>query len=194
VSATRSLPALLLGAAAICATLASAAPARAARVDGVGADAGQVRTILRHRALHTLDGRDVSLATLSGEVVVLNFWASWCAPCRNELPRLDALNAEISKQGGRVIAVSIDIERRNVERFARRLALRLPVVHDGPDGLARELDLRHVPFTVVLDRNGEVAFTTSRSDQAGLDALVASARQLVSSRPVIAETSEGNKP
>jgi hypothetical protein len=47
---------------------------------------------------------------------------------------------------------------------------------------------------VVLDRNGEVAFTTSRSDQAGLDALVASARQLVSSRPVIAETSEGNKP
>ncbi len=196
-SGARRLPAglvALLGATAMSATLAWAAPVPADRMDGVGAPAARLRDILRGYPLHTLDGSTVSLASLQGEVVVLNFWASWCSPCRKELPRLDALHAEISKNGARVLAVSIDHERQNVNRFARMHKLKLPIVHDGPDGLVRQLDLKHIPFTIVLDRNGEVAFTTSRCDDAGLDALAAATRQLIAGKPYASRIHEGDKP
>lgn len=182
-------PLALLAAACLLATPATGAPAGAA--EGFGVSSARAREAIRRHVLRTLDGRDVSPSALAGEVVVINVWASWCSPCRRELPRLDALNAELSRKGGRVVAVSIDSERRNVERFASRLSLKLPIVHDGPDGLARELDLRHVPFTIVLGRDGEIAYTTSRSDDAGLSALAARARDLVAGRPVAGRLQEG---
>jgi thiol-disulfide isomerase/thioredoxin len=170
--------------------LAGAAPARAARPDPSGAAA--IRRALEGRALAGLDGRTISLDQLRGEVVVLNFWASWCRPCRKELPVLDALHAEIAPRGGRVIAVSIDEERGNAQRFSRALRLAMPVVHDGPDGLARTLDLDHVPFTVVLDRGGAVAFTTSGSDEASLHTLGETVRRLVARAPLAGGSTEGD--
>ena len=65
---------------------------------------------------------------------------------------------------------------------------------DGPEGLARELDLGSIPFTVVLDRNGEVAYTTARSDEAGVAELTAAARQLAAGRPYAAGVREGGTP
>jgi len=168
--------------------LAGAAPVRDT---GLGVPAARVPGILRQATLRTLSGETVSLGGLRGEVVVLNFWASWCSPCREELPRLDALHAELARRGGRVIAVSIDLEARNAERFVRRHKLSLPIVHDGPDGLARRLDLRHVPFTIVLDRDGNVAYTASGSDAVALDALCAAARQVLAAKPVAARGDEG---
>lgn len=186
--------AALLGAIAIGLTLAGVVPARAERLEGIGVSAARAHDALRQHPLRTRDGATVSLADLKGEVVILNFWASWCSPCRRELPRLDALHAEIAKRGGQVLAISIDNESRNVDRFAKVHALKLPIVHDGPDGLARALDVRHVPFTLVLDRNGDIAYTTSRSDDAGLNALAATARQLLAERPMAARVTEGVRP
>ena len=164
-----------------------------ARVAGIGAGGDRITQILRDHPLRTLDGRTVSVPALRGQVVVINFWASWCAPCRHELPRLDALNADVAKSGGQVLAVSIDLEARNADRFAKKLGLRLPVCHDGPDGLAKQLDLQHIPFTLVLDRTGEVVFTTSGSDEASLSALEAAARQAVAARPVATREPEGEE-
>src|SRR6185503_8407093 len=104
------------------------------------------------------------------------FWASWCGPCRRELPRLDALQTSLGAHGARVVAISIDEESRNAARFAKSLALAFPVYHDGPDGLARRLDLPAVPYTIVLDRDGAVAFTTTGSDERALDAIARAAR------------------
>lgn len=165
--------------------------AQARPLEGVGAPAEQAAAALRRHPLRGMDGSTLSLADLRGEVVVLNFWASWCGPCRRELPRLQVLNAELSHLGGRVLAISIDADRRNVELFARRQELRLPILLDGPDGLARELDLRSVPLTIVLGRDGEVAFTSARSDEAGLDALVAATRKLAGGPPVAAREAAG---
>jgi thiol-disulfide isomerase/thioredoxin len=160
-------------------------------VQGIGAPAAQAAAALQRHTFRGMDGGSVSLASFRGNVVVLNFWASWCAPCRRELPRLQVLNAEIAGNGGRVLAISIDQDRRNVERFVNRQDMRLPVLLDGPDGLARELDLRSVPVTIVLDRNGEVAFASTRSDAAGLAELEAATRRLVAARPIAAREAAG---
>ncbi|HYM82503.1 MAG TPA: TlpA disulfide reductase family protein [Candidatus Limnocylindria bacterium] len=151
-----------------------------------GVDSERIRAAAKHHELRTLDGRTLSLESLRGEVVVVNFWASWCAPCRRELPDLNLLHAEIAPKGGRVLAVSIDHEARNVRRFVDKHRLTLPIYHDGPDGLVKALDLQHIPFTLILDRNGEVAFTSAGADAAALQALGDAARRLVAVRKPLA--------
>jgi thiol-disulfide isomerase/thioredoxin len=166
--------------------------ARAGGDAGFGVSDEAARRALAQRDLRTLDGRDMSLATQRGQVVVLNFWASWCGPCRKELRVLDALNREITRSGGRVVAVSIDQDPENVRRFVRSLRLGMPIVHDGPAGLARALDLDHVPFTVILDRDGAVAFTTSHSDRETLAKIGTITRTLLAKSPVAARSTEGD--
>jgi thiol-disulfide isomerase/thioredoxin len=142
-------------------------------------DRERVRRGLQGVVLKTVDGRSLALDSLQGQVVVLNFWASWCPPCRRELPHLDALQASLAGRGARVVAISIDEEARNVQRFARAERLSLPLYHDGPDHLARRLDLPHVPFTIVLDRRGEVAFATSGADDRALEMITETTQRLI---------------
>ena len=142
-------------------------------------DKARARRELRGYVLKTVDGRSLALDSLEGQVVVLNFWASWCPPCRRELPHLDALQTSLAGRGARVVAISIDEEAGNVQRFARAQRLSLPLYHDGPDRLARRLDLPHVPYTIVLDRRGDVAFTTSGADNRALDAITETTRRLM---------------
>ena len=182
------------GALATLLVLAGAGPARAAAKVEWGANGEAARRALAEHELHMLDGKTTTLSAMRGEVVVVNFWASWCKPCRRELPALNALNAELAKQGGNVIAISIDEERDNVQRFARANGLNLPIAHDGPDGLARLLDLKHVPFTIILDRSGQVAFSTSGADGHALESIGAAARQLVARAPVASDAPAGGTP
>ncbi|MBI1795912.1 MAG: TlpA family protein disulfide reductase [Candidatus Eisenbacteria bacterium] len=152
---------------------------------------------LRDYVFHTVDGRSVTLAQLSGEVVVINLWASWCLPCRRELPGLDALNRELAagRAGarGRVLAVSIDDDRENAKRFVAEHRLSLPIYYDGPEGLARRLDLDRVPTTIVVDRDGHVAGIHAGGDGAALAAAAAEARRLVATHTAAAST-EGGTP
>lgn len=158
----------------------SAAPADAAtRAAGLGVSPAGARTALAARQMRVLDGGTMSLGALHGEVVVVNFWASWCAPCRRELPALDRLHREIAAKGGRVVAVSIDEDLQAARRFARARPLALELVHDGPGGLARQLDLKNVPMTLVLDRSGAIAWTSAASDEAMMRELGAVVRRML---------------
>lgn len=170
-------------AAALVLAAAGVAAGRPAIARGPAVDSERWVRVMSQHPLRTIEGRTLSLKDLRGEVVVVSFWASWCGPCRKELPRLDALHTSIAGRGGRVIAVSIDLDAQNVRRFVRSHRLSLPVVHDGPDGLARELDLPHVPFTVVLDRGGAVALTASGAGEGAIQAVVKTTRQLMAAVP-----------
>lgn len=155
--------------------------------------AARVQSALAAHALKSIDGKPVAWRTSDDQVVIVNFWASWCAPCRKELPQLDAMHRALARQGARVIAVSIDSEAANARRFQQKHGLTLPIALDGPDGLVRTLDLPNIPYTVVLDRAGRVAWSTTESDAQALAELEAMTRRLL--RPdATAETAEAGRP
>jgi thiol-disulfide isomerase/thioredoxin len=110
--------------------------------------------------LKDLAGRDVRLSDHRGKVVVLNFWATWCKPCREEMPILVSLDHRYRERGVQFIAASADDKstRRKVPDFARRQRIRFPVwLGATTDDLERFGLGDSLPSTVVIDRNGAVA-------------------------------------
>ncbi|HMB69319.1 MAG TPA: TlpA disulfide reductase family protein [bacterium] len=139
--------------------------------------------VLVKHELRALDGTaTASLGDLQGEVTVVNFWASWCKPCRKELVELDAMTRRLEPAGVRVVAVSIDHDVRKAARFIDGEGLSLPVYHDGPDGLARELDLPWLPCTVVMDAAGRVVRVDGGGDPETMQALESAVRSMTSRR------------
>lgn len=102
------------------------------------------------------DGSRVRLADLLGRVVVVDFWASWCAPCRQSFPALDALYRELHQRGLEVLAVSVDEKREDAEAFLASRTHRMTVLFDPAALAAGAFDVEAMPTTVVVDRRGLV--------------------------------------
>jgi len=103
-----------------------------------------------------LGGRQMELNSYRGKVVLLNFWATWCAPCQIELPRFEAWQKRYAAEGLQVLAVSMDDEDAPVRRTVRRLHLDFPVVM-GDAKLAEAYGgVLGLPITFLIDRNGIV--------------------------------------
>jgi cytochrome c biogenesis protein CcmG, thiol:disulfide interchange protein DsbE len=105
-----------------------------------------------------LDGRPLSLETLRGQVVLLDFFATWCEPCKRGLPVTQALVAKNAPRGLAGWAVSLDDQMGPVAPFVTGLNLALPVLYDDQGRLADELGVEKLPTAVVLDRRGAVRF------------------------------------
>lgn len=143
-----------------------------------GEDWSAWETALSGHPLTSMDGGSIRLDDLKGEVVILNFWASWCKPCRKELRVLNDWTTELAQ--ARILAVSIDRDVRRAERFVKESRLGLAFYHDGPDGLARTLDLPSLPCTVVIDRDGRVVRVAQDGSLESLEALRGTVRSLLS--------------
>lgn len=110
--------------------------------------------------LQTLDGEATSLAAYRGRIVVVNVWATWCGPCRMELPSLDRLAAALDPQSFAVVGVSIDRERVFTREFLRELGIDFANYWDRERRLAGELiPARTIPITVILSREGEAVLS-----------------------------------
>jgi cytochrome c biogenesis protein CcmG/thiol:disulfide interchange protein DsbE len=108
-------------------------------------------------SLPTLDGsRRMSLADLRGEVVVLNFWASWCDPCKSEAPLLEKAQKRLRREGGTVFGVTYKDRASASRDFARRYGYSFPSVRDDELDLAPKFGTIRLPETFVLDRAGRV--------------------------------------
>lgn len=105
-----------------------------------------------------LGGQRVRLADFEGQVLLVNFWATWCAPCVQEMPALERLQAELAGEGLQVLAVSIDRGgAKVVEPFAARLGLeRLPLYLDPKSALARAFGIAGLPTSFLIDAEGQV--------------------------------------
>ena len=108
-------------------------------------------------ALPTPDGRDtVDLADLRGKVVLVNFWATWCGPCREEIPDFLALRRDLGARGLEIVGVSMDLDAAPVAPFVREMGISYPIVLAGSDLPDRLAGLMVLPTTLVLDRDGRL--------------------------------------
>ena len=107
--------------------------------------------------LTTLSGTSLSLADLRGKVVLLNFWATWCGPCRKEMPAIEALYQRYKDRGLEVLAISLDkLSTAVVEAFVKEMGVTYRVALDPAWATARTYAVRAVPATFLIDRAGNV--------------------------------------
>jgi peroxiredoxin len=109
--------------------------------------------------LRDLAGQSIRLRDFRGRVVLLNFWATWCIPCREEMPALETLSRELGPRGLAVIGVNFKETRAEIEPFVRQHALRFPMLLDTDGGTAQLYQVFGLPATFVVDRQGMLVGT-----------------------------------
>jgi peroxiredoxin len=108
--------------------------------------------------LKDVSGRNVRLSDYKGKVVLINFWATWCPPCRAEMPDLIRLQREHAKQGLQIIGITYPPQTRaRVRRFARSLKVNYPILLGNRQIKARFSSDETLPLTVVINRDGTVS-------------------------------------
>ena len=108
--------------------------------------------------LRGADGRNLRLNEQRGQVVLVNFWASWCGPCRQEMPHLNRLYDKYKASGFTLLGVNIDDDPRLANAVAARMGLKFPVLLDAEKTVSTLYDLGSMPATVLIDRDGRVRF------------------------------------
>lgn len=106
--------------------------------------------------LPTLAGDELTLAALRGQPVVLNFWASWCLPCRSEMPELQRLHARLAAAGVQVVGVNQGEQPAQAAAFMQTLELSFPVALDQRTGVSQQYLVNSLPTTFFIDRDGVV--------------------------------------
>jgi cytochrome c biogenesis protein CcmG, thiol:disulfide interchange protein DsbE len=106
--------------------------------------------------LKDLRGVQVDLDSLKGKVVIVDFWASWCAPCKEEMPVLEKLYKKYKDRGLVVVGVSVDQELANAKTFIKQNPVSFSIVHDGTHAVANRYKPPKMPSSYIVDRNGVV--------------------------------------
>lgn len=131
-------------------------------VTALGADAAALASnVAPSFTLKDLDGQDVSLADFQGQVVVLNFWATWCPPCVREIPRLVRISEQYRDQGLVVLGINTTYQDDPVKvaQFAHDRGISYPVLLDQANEAGRKYPARLMPTTYLIDHTGKIVHT-----------------------------------
>ncbi len=109
-------------------------------------------------ALKTLDGPNMRLQEQRGKVVLINFWATWCGPCRQEIPHLNRIADKYRSAGLVLMGVNIDDDVRKAAEVADKLKVSFPVLLDTGKSVSKLYNLNAMPSTLVVDRSGRVRY------------------------------------
>ena len=119
-----------------------------------------------------LKGKKVDLASLKGKVVLVDFWASWCGPCKEEMPVLEALNEKFATQGLVIVGVSIDSSPKKMNKFLKGTPVSFRIVHDRKLVVANRYEPETMPTSYFIGRDGKVRYVHEgfdRADAAGIE-------------------------
>jgi peroxiredoxin len=108
--------------------------------------------------LHSAASTDVSLNDLKGQVVLINFWASWCGPCRQEMPVLEQLYRKYKAAGFTLIGVNVEPKSGDAEGFLKSTPVSFPILFDPDSKVSRLYEVTGMPSTVIVDRAGKVRY------------------------------------
>jgi len=108
--------------------------------------------------LQSVDGKTVSLAQYKGDVVMINFWASWCGPCRQEMPLLDDIYKQYKDMGFVLLGVNVEPDPHNANAWLSKTPVSYPILYDPKSQVSQLYSVQAMPTTVIVDRQGVVRF------------------------------------
>ncbi|MFT5218117.1 MAG: thiol-disulfide isomerase/thioredoxin [Planctomycetota bacterium] len=108
--------------------------------------------------LKQLKGSNLKLSELTGTVVLINFWASWCGPCREEMPLLNALHKKYEPLGFTVLGVNVEEQVANAKGFLDKFPVDFPILLDNKNQVSKLYEVIAMPTTVVVDRDGNMRY------------------------------------
>lgn len=109
-------------------------------------------------ALKSSSGENLRLSEYRGDVVMINFWATWCGPCRQEMPLLDELYTRYERVGFSLLGVNIDDDSRRAMQMIEELGVSFPVLFDARKEVSELYEVEAMPVTVLVDREGNVRY------------------------------------
>lgn len=108
--------------------------------------------------LHSRSGQNLRLSDYRGQVVLLNFWASWCGPCRQEMPLLNVLYKRYSKLGFTILGVNVDTDSSKANHYLRDVKVSFPILYDTQNAVVKKYNVNAMPTTVIIDKNGKMRY------------------------------------
>jgi thiol-disulfide isomerase/thioredoxin len=111
-------------------------------------------------ALRSLGDANLRLSEHLGDVIIINFWATWCGPCRQEMPLLDEIYAKYKLAGLTLLSINIDDTAERATEMARTLKVTYPVLFDERKEVSRAYEVGSMPVTVLIDREGVVRYVS----------------------------------
>jgi thiol-disulfide isomerase/thioredoxin len=108
--------------------------------------------------LKSLGGKNLKLSEMTGNVVLINFWASWCGPCREEMPLLNALHNKYAPLGFTVLGVNVEEDLDGAMRFLKNVPVDFPILLDNTNKVSKQYKVVAMPTTVVVDRDGNMRY------------------------------------
>ena len=108
--------------------------------------------------LKSLSGKNLKLSEYAGNVVLLNFWASWCAPCRQEMPLLNDLHNKYEKLGFVILGVNVEEQTGKARSYIADRPVDFPILFDDQNTVSKQYNVIAMPTTVMIDRNGNIRY------------------------------------
>ncbi len=108
--------------------------------------------------LKSADGKNVRLSEYRGDVVLINFWASWCGPCRQEMPVLSDLHDRYKSLGFTVLGINVEENSNDARKLLGKIPVSFPILFDNTSTVSKQYDVVAMPSTVIVDRDGNMRY------------------------------------
>ena len=108
--------------------------------------------------LKSRSGKNIKLSELRGQVVMLNFWASWCGPCRKEMPLLEKIHKKYKRLGFTLLGINVEENSSAAKKYLRDVKVSFPILFDRTNKTSKLYNVNAMPTTILIDRNGNKRF------------------------------------